>query len=389
MNDVAVSNGLPTPDGHGKNGKVELLRFFFCMAVLLFHEQKYLLGEASLKHGVHLAFFPHGSIGVEFFFLLSGFLMAKSIFRKVHPADGAVPPLSPNESLRFLSHKYASVFPQHCVAFVIAVWVWAVFDGFQTLTQLIQYLLNSIPNFLLIQMTGISLANPNHVEWYISCMLIAMALLYPLCRRYYTAFTRYFAPLGALLILGYLFYTTSSLTGVSVWTGLCYKSVLRAIIEVALGTTAFELSRSLASTPLSRLQRTGLTAAELLLLVCAAAYILLTLPKTYEFYLLGVLFLLLVISFSNVTWGSRLAQNRLNFFLGSLSLPIYLSQLSAIRLTQHFLPQAAHRWQLLAAFLLALLLAAVTMLLAKGFPWFLGQLRNPSAGVDNPPHTSL
>ena len=87
---------------------------------------------------------------------------------------------------------------------MIAVWVWTVFDGFRSLTQLLKYLLDSVTNLLLIQMTGFSLANPNHVEWYISCMLIAMALS-PLCRRYYyTAFTRYFA-LCSLLVLGYLF----------------------------------------------------------------------------------------------------------------------------------------------------------------------------------------
>ena len=152
MNRSPVPGALPSPDGHGKNGKVELLRFFFCIAVLLFHEQKYILGEASLEHGVHLAFFPHGSIGVEFFFVLSGFLMAKSIFRRRASAA------SPNEYLGFLAHKYTAIFPQHFVAFVIAVWVWAVFDGFRSLTQLLKYLLDSVPNLLLIQMTGFSLS---------------------------------------------------------------------------------------------------------------------------------------------------------------------------------------------------------------------------------------
>lgn len=103
-----------------KNGGIELLRFLFCLIVLLFHEQKYLLGEASLKHGVRLAFFPHGSIGVEFFFVLSGALMASSISRK--QADTP----TPQEYLGFLSRKYRSIFPQHLVAFVIAVGVWAV-----------------------------------------------------------------------------------------------------------------------------------------------------------------------------------------------------------------------------------------------------------------------
>lgn len=63
-----------------KNGTIELLRFIFCMDILLFHIEKYIFGEPSLKNGIHVAFFPHGAIGVEFFFLLSGCLMAKSIF---------------------------------------------------------------------------------------------------------------------------------------------------------------------------------------------------------------------------------------------------------------------------------------------------------------------
>lgn len=114
-----------------------------------------------------------------------------------------------------------------------------------------------------------------------------------------------------------------------------------------------------------------------------------TFPKKYEVYLLGVIALLIVISFSNVTWGSRLAQNRLNLFLGKLSLPIYLSQLSGIRLTQHFLPQLSHRSQLLAAFCLTLLLALATLLLAKGVAWLGRQLQNRPCRVDKAPGTGL
>lgn len=33
-------------------------------------------------------------------------------------------------------------------------------------------------------------------------MFIAMAIIYPLCRRYYYQFTMVIAPVGALLILG-------------------------------------------------------------------------------------------------------------------------------------------------------------------------------------------
>lgn len=350
----------PASAGTQKNGSIEFLRFLFCIVVLLFHEQKYILGEASLKNGLHLALFPHGSIGVEFFFVLSGALMAKSIYSKRDTSP------SPKEYGAFLAHKYGSIFPQHFVAFVIAVAVWAVFSEFQSLAQLIRYLVDSIPNFLLIQMSGINLANPNHVEWYISCMLIAMAVLYPICRRFYTAFTHYFAPLGALLILGYLYHTTGTLTGVGVWSGLCYKPLLRALAELALGTTAFELARALSRASLTQLSQTLLTISELLLLLCAMTYTIITFPKKYEFYLLGVILLLVTISFSNVTRYSHLTQNRFVYALGKLSLPIYLSQISGIRLTQYLLPHASQQTQLIIAFCLTLFLALVTMQLAKG-----------------------
>ena len=56
-------------------------------------------------------------------------------------------------------------------------------------------------------------------------------------------FTHYIAPFGAMLLLGYCMATTGRLTGVSEWVGITYKSVFRAVIEIALGAAAFEVVR--------------------------------------------------------------------------------------------------------------------------------------------------
>lgn len=89
-----------------------------------------------------------------------------------------------------------------------------------------------------------------------------------------------------------------------------------------------------------------------------------TFSKKYEFYLLAVMVLLVTLSLSKVTWLSRLAQNPVSLFLGKLSLPIYLSQVAGIRLTEYFFAQRTQTEQLVAAFVLTILLALVTMLLA-------------------------
>ncbi|MCD8078610.1 MAG: hypothetical protein LUE63_09630 [Lachnospiraceae bacterium] len=49
------------------------------MAIVLYHCQRHYLNID--KSYIHFAFFPRGYIGVEFFFLLTGFLMAKKIYK--------------------------------------------------------------------------------------------------------------------------------------------------------------------------------------------------------------------------------------------------------------------------------------------------------------------
>ncbi len=344
-----------------RNGKIELLRFLFCICVLLFHIQKYLIGEPKLD-SIRFAGFPHGAMGVEFFFLLSGFFMAKSIDkkRKADPAHGDT--FTGAEGLAFIKHKYLSVFPQHLVAFGITFLVYAVTREL-SLSETVKKLIDSIPSFFLMQMTGINFTSPNHIEWYISCMLVALAVLYPLCKKHYDVFTKYYAPLGALLLFGHMIYTTKSLTGVMTWNGICYKSMLRALGEVALGTTAYEFSKWLAGSAISPKGKLLLTFAEWGCFVAAMLFVMMTFPKKYEIYALILLFFVVSIGFSEKTYGSEFFNNRFCQFLGKLSLPVYLGQLAAIYIGTTYLTE----WDVSVAFSMTVALtfgfAVVIMLL--------------------------
>ena len=57
-----------------KNGELELLRFLFAIMILFYHTRKI----CPIDSGI----FKHGYFGVEFFFILSGALMAKSIYKR-------------------------------------------------------------------------------------------------------------------------------------------------------------------------------------------------------------------------------------------------------------------------------------------------------------------
>lgn len=334
-----------------KSGKIEFYRFIFCLGVLFFHMGKYFRGEPSLKDGVRFEFFPHGSIGVEFFFLISGFFMARSIYKKILAEEKGM--MSSNQTLSveyltFMKHKYLRILPEHIPMFLMTFLVYVMVHP-QSLMKIVVLVMKNIPSFLLIQMSGINLGNVLHIEWYISSMLLTMAVLYPICRKYYYTFTRYFAPLIGLFILGYMQETTKSLTGVSVWMGVCYKSTLRALVEVALGTTCFEASRFLTEnfSELEKKWKVFWTLVEAGCFGGSVLFVMTTMGKNYEVLILGLFFVMIALATSGISYGAEFFDRQIFYFLGKISFSVYLGQLAAIYIVMEKMKDLSFRNQIL------------------------------------------
>lgn len=340
-----------------RNGKIEFLRFVFCIAVLLFHCGKYVIGEPECGKAYNLSLFCHGSMGVEFFFVVSGVLMAKSACKKNQRTED----LSlAEDSLEFLKRKYFSIFPMHVVAFILAFVSYVASNRMDWL-QIANCAVESIPSLFLVQMTGLGMCSPNHVTWYISCMLIAMAILYPLCRKYYEMFTHYIAPVGAILLLGYCMAATGRLTGVSEWVGITYKSVFRAMIEIALGAAAFEVVRTISEKDYGKTTRKILAFLELLLFGCIMIYCVGTFPRKWEELELFAILLLVILAFSGISYGSGFFDRKIFYHLGKLSMPLYLGQVSVINFVTGFFGKWSHGRQILVIVVLTFVIAYVLM----------------------------
>ncbi|SEK44271.1 acyltransferase family protein [Ruminococcus albus] len=349
-----------------RNGKIELYRFIFSMYVLFFHIGKYLLPPQKFTGGLDVGFFRHGAMGVEFFFLVSGWLMAASVSKKLAAKAEGEKAFVPKEGLDFLKRKYLSLMPQHLPAFAIAFAVYTYTRELRPIAT-VKAFADSIPNLFLIQMSGANFTNPNHLEWYISAMLIAMAILYPILTKYYDAFAKYIAPLAALLICGYLIYTDKKLTGVTTWTGICFKAVLRAVAEVALGFTSFELSAYMKKKQFTTAQKVLLTLTEFGCLAGVSLYVISLLPTKYELYCLVLLFIMVTLAFSGVTCGTKALSNGFFCFLGKLSLPIYLSQIAAIDLTAARYSYKSSEDRIITALIFTAVFTAITF--AAGEAW--------------------
>lgn len=338
-----------------KNGKVELWRFIFSIAVLCFHVYKYLPGEEAYDGVVKLSFFSGGYLGVEFFFVLSGILMASSVYYANERSRSLSLAAS---TTQFLRKKVSALMPMHLAVFVLLfigqffVYKWSLFTAGKKL-------LHSIPGLFFLEMSGIRGMYLNDIEWYLSVMLISMLILYPLLRKWYSSFTRIIAPLLALLILGYLSHDYESLGQVKVWTPLGSKAILRGLSEIALGTVCFEVSRVLKKKTMGRCARAIITAIEAICLIIAIGFCLITRPKMYDVYVLGFMAVALTCAFTGQSYGESLFQNKFCAYLGKLSLPLYLVQLIPIRLIPKLAGELPMKVQMILVVIAALILAAI------------------------------
>lgn len=205
-----------------------------------------------------------------------------------------------------------------------------------TLVHAVKLLIGSIPEIFFLQMTGIPVTYINRFDWYISVMMICIAIIYPLCKKYYKTFVTLVAPLVAILILGYLGYNYSSLTGVTVWVGFTYKGMLRGLAEILLGTTAYYIANKLSELKLKKIKKVFLTLFEALTYLGVLIIVMCTFKSEYEFTALILLFIGITLTYSQITYSKNIFNNNLFNYLGKLSLPIYLTQLPAITLANRY-----------------------------------------------------
>lgn len=324
-----------------RNGKIELMRFVFTISVLIFHIN---LSLWSGKKGFTdtVSVFSHGNLGVEFFFLVSGFLMAKTLSHFSEPSSDWNKLAS--ETLSFLWRKVKGILPYHIVYCLIIMALMVIIYPNKQPEQLFKVL----PTFLFLHRTGIVLGGSLlGVEWYISSMLIAMAILYPIGRKYNHFFTKIMAPLAGLLIIGWMTQSYGCLSDGDYWNGLTFHCNLRAIAELCLGSACYEIAESMKKHIFSGVQKFFLSVAELTGYGAALFYICSFFASKYEVYILLLLCVSVTISFSQKSFfgQSILFQNPLCEFLGAISLPIYLVQKIAKEVVVFLLPELRAAYQ--------------------------------------------
>lgn len=311
--------------------EVEILRFLAAVTIICYHAHKQLFGDPSFV-GFNFSFFCHGYIAVEFFFVLSGILMG----RKLYELRDDHSQLVGKETVSYTFRKIERIFPEALLATLIDIIVITTIAN-MTLMQCFKYFVDSFWSILMVKAIGFYSVGANGVLWYITILIIGTVILYFLGRKNYDTFVRIVFPLGGLLIIGYIDYSTGMLSGVYQPMGFGFKCFWRGIAEMAIGCSLYEYIIAHKERPVRKAILVFNTVLLFVCLICLLIYATFNCSREYEFHSLFIIIVVLWLLFTGNNYVSGLFKSRFWGFLGQISLTMYVNQMFCIRLAEAFI----------------------------------------------------
>ena len=191
---------------------------------------------------------------------------------------------------------------------------------------------------LLIKSTGLYIGSVNGVVWYISSMLLIMAVLYPLIRKYKDIMIHIILPIGALLAFGYLCQEAGTLRKPDQWMGWFTRGNPRAFAEIAIGAVCYPISQKLMNTPLTKKGKWLCTAIEWSIYLLIILFMQFGTSSKRDYFYVLFLAVAVTVTFSGQTIDANWYNNRFCYWLGKFSLSIYLAHAAWCKLISTLLP---------------------------------------------------
>lgn len=312
----------------GHNSLLDLYRFVFsCMIVC--------------HHAIHLPEaqqvpFQGGYVCVEFFFILSGCLLAKSAWKE---RGGVNEKSIAYDTVHQVIKRYMSLFyfwlPAFLASFLLQHWN-RMADG-DFVSTFKEFL------FSLFELAGLSMSGINQgvvkwhfAMWYVSALLISIMIIYPIMRRYRYYFTMIAAPLIACFGYGWLSVNYRAIGAIEEWNGIVQAGMIRGLAGLSVGCIVFQLTNIRLPFPKTKRNDVIFTLIEMVLLFAALFIIYMQNNSLSDFFLVALFAILIYLSFAWDGAFNRLCDNHFCRFLGRFSVPLYVSHTLGFYLQREF-----------------------------------------------------
>jgi peptidoglycan/LPS O-acetylase OafA/YrhL len=272
------------------------LRFFAASAVVLYHV------PFTLTQSVGWTILPDGSLGVSFFFVLSGFIL-----RHVYRGDRL-------DAKRFYRKRFARIYPLHIITFI--VWIALFFRGWGN--PLTEKMNSGIANILLLQafFSGpLFTLGYNAVSWSISVEAFFYAI-YPLLVK-----RAAYAAVLLVYLASFVFMPDVARAEIDrAFPNFFYFNPIARLLEFSFGMVLHDVFTRvrLSSLPATALQAIGLGA------LCALVPVTRTLPDAMRNVVLLLPFGAVILGMAIDGWFERILANRVLVILGESSFALYM-----------------------------------------------------------------
>ena len=292
-----------------RNGFIDFLKFIFAIIILMHHG------------GQFFSILPIGYIGVEFFFIVTGWLMARKFYN-----------FETNENIFVITRNYII----RKIRIFYLEYIVAIFLGFITILIFVHdhipsisdMLLLTIGDIFLLQIWGFSARSVTGVMWYLCAMIGAIAILLPIILKNNKAFINIVAPLIILISLGSISYKYGNMCVIMepVFDGFIRIGLIRAIADISLGYCLYFVTIKINSIDFSRVGLVLIALLEFILYFIIFYLIIFTKQPGYvDFIIVLLLSISLSVSFSQKSLLANLFQGEFFNSLGFLSLNIFLN----------------------------------------------------------------
>lgn len=300
---------------------IEFLRFIMALYIVSFHI------HSSTLNG---RYFRHGNVAVSFFFLITGFQLAKQCM--------STNVLSIEDAAVYSVKKTWRRFKKIALPFFL-IWICCFFvRNYKLLATPLKFakkIWDGVPSLLFIRSFFNEGADYITGAWYLSAMFTAILIILPLMVYRPKFYLNIFAPAFGFLAAGFVAFSFKNNFGsVMKYLGPFTKGLWWAFFSINLGGWCYTISSKLSK----KIKKTGWSAFLFSLLeICLWVFILLygfRIRTAYDMQILILVMVAVTIEFSGLSIWKNLFSNgeRLWNYLGRLSMYIYMSGILSNRL---------------------------------------------------------